>query len=162
MTSQVSRLCRHVNYAFPRVCFKPSQSGPELVSHHVAGAAGGGKLLAEFVERGPVIVYNSDDVALRRAHRRQLPTARPAHGHRSMKRIASLSHGRAPKPRPPTNRRQATTRDRSMKRSDPRDSHGKASSQPGREQQQPRPRSCEVQSKARSSLPPEVLEARRR
>jgi hypothetical protein len=26
---------------FLRVCFKPSQSGPELVAHHVAGAAGG-------------------------------------------------------------------------------------------------------------------------
>ena len=51
----------------------PSQSRPELVAHHVAGAAGGGKLLAEFVERGPVIVYNGDDVALRLAHRRQLP-----------------------------------------------------------------------------------------
>ena len=51
----------------------PSQSRPELVAHHVAGAAGGGKLLAEFVERGPVIVYNGDDVALRVAHRWQLP-----------------------------------------------------------------------------------------
>jgi len=38
----------------------PSQSRPELAAHHVAGAAGGGKLLAEFVERGPVIVYNGD------------------------------------------------------------------------------------------------------
>ena len=37
-----------------RFCFKPSQSRPELVAHYVAGAAGGGKLLAEFVERGPV------------------------------------------------------------------------------------------------------------
>ena len=73
MTSQVSRLCRHVITHFLRVCFKPSQSGPELVAHHVAGAAGGGKLLAEFVERGPVIVYNGDDVALRLAHRWQLP-----------------------------------------------------------------------------------------
>ena len=54
-------------------CFKPSQSGLEFVAPHVAGAAGGGKLLAEFVERGPVVVYNGDDVALRLAHRWQLP-----------------------------------------------------------------------------------------
>ena len=56
-----------------RFCFKPSQSLPDLVAHYVAGAAGGGKLLAEFVERSPVIVYNRDDVALRLAHRWQLP-----------------------------------------------------------------------------------------
>ena len=56
-----------------RFCFKPSQSRPDLVAHYVAGAAGGGKLLAEFVERSPVIVYNRDDVALRLAHRWQLP-----------------------------------------------------------------------------------------
>jgi hypothetical protein len=48
-------------------------SGPELVAHHIAGVAGGGKLLAEFVERGPVVVYNGDDVALRLAHRWQWP-----------------------------------------------------------------------------------------
>jgi hypothetical protein len=58
---------------FLRICSKPSQSGPELVAHHVAGAAGGGKLLAEFVERGPIVVGNGDDVALRPAHPWQLP-----------------------------------------------------------------------------------------
>ena len=44
-----------------------------LVAHYVAGAAGGGKLLTEFVERGPIVVYNGDDVAFRIAQPRQLP-----------------------------------------------------------------------------------------
>ena len=46
---------------------------PNLVAHYVAGAAGGVELLAEFVERGPVVIYNGDDVALRIAHPGQLP-----------------------------------------------------------------------------------------
>jgi hypothetical protein len=49
------------------------QLGFQLVAHHVAAAAGGGELLAEFVERGPVIIYNGDDVALRTAPPWQLP-----------------------------------------------------------------------------------------
>jgi len=67
------RFCLLLTRDRKRFCFKPSQSRPELVAHYVAGAAGGGKLLAEFVERSPVIVYNRDDVALRLAHRWQLP-----------------------------------------------------------------------------------------
>ena len=50
-----------------------SQSGPELVAHHVAGAAGGGKLLAKFVERDPIVVGDGDDVALRRPQAWQFP-----------------------------------------------------------------------------------------
>jgi hypothetical protein len=49
------------------------QLGFQLVAHHVAAAAGGGELLAEFVQQGPVIIYNGDDVALRTAPPRQLP-----------------------------------------------------------------------------------------
>jgi hypothetical protein len=52
---------------------KPSRSGPELVAHHVAGASDGSKLLAEFDERGPIVVGKGDDVTLRPAHPRQLP-----------------------------------------------------------------------------------------
>ena len=64
----VDRMPLHIGRSLPL-----SQLRPEFVAHHVAGAAGGGKLLAEFVEWGPVIVYNGDDVALRVAHRWQLP-----------------------------------------------------------------------------------------
>ena len=36
------------------------RSGPELVAHHVAGVAGGGKLLAEFV-RTLIIWWTNDE-----------------------------------------------------------------------------------------------------
>jgi len=50
-----------------------SKSGPELVAHHVAGAAGGGKLLAKIVERGSIVVGDGDDVAFCGTHAGQLP-----------------------------------------------------------------------------------------